>query len=139
MDQTILFHYENTEFKIKDEPRFVHWILKLCNNHGLNPECINYIFADDEYVLAINREHLDHDFYTDIITFPISKKPLCIDIYISVDRVKENAISFEVDFENELKRVMAHGVLHVAGFGDKTKEEAKLMRQEEDRAIELYQ
>lgn len=139
MDQVVLFHYENIEFNINDEPKFIDWILKLCENHGLKPECINYIFADDEYVLGINRKHLDHDFYTDIITFPISKQPLCIDIYISVERVKDNATTYKVDFENELKRVMAHGVLHVAGFGDKTEEEAALMRQEEEKAIKLYQ
>lgn len=139
MDQSILFHYENIKFQLKDERKSIHWIFKLCEIHGLEPECINYIFADDEYVLEINREHLDHDYYTDIITFPISKKPLCIDIYISVDRVKENAISYKVEFEEELKRVMAHGVLHVAGFGDKTEEESKLMRQEEEKAIRLYE
>jgi len=138
LDQVILFHYENIDFQIEHEQKFIDWILEICTSHGLKPECINYIFADDAYVLEINREHLEHDFLTDIITFPISKDPLCIDIYISVDRVKENGTTYKVSFDNELKRVMAHGILHVAGFGDKTEEEAIQMRQEEEKAIALF-
>jgi rRNA maturation RNase YbeY len=100
---------------------------------------LDYIFCDDEYLLKINQDYLDHDTYTDIITFPYGDlNVIAGDIFISVERVKENAVNFRVDFELELKRVMAHGVLHLLGYGDKSEEEVLQMRLKEDEKIKLF-
>ena len=139
MTDSIIFHYELESFSLDKEGNYSRWLQALCKHHGLTPECVNYIFADDEYVLNINKEYLDHDYYTDIITFPISDDPLCVDIYISVDRVTENAKEYKVSVGDELKRVMSHGILHIAGFKDKEDDEIKQMRKEEEIAIELFQ
>jgi probable rRNA maturation factor len=101
---------------------------------------INFIFCDDEYLLSLNKTHLQHDTLTDIITFRYQEHPLPLesDIYISVDRVKENACQYNVSFENELNRVMAHGLFHLLGYKDKTTAEAKIMREKEDEALALW-
>lgn len=138
MSESFIFHYELESFSLSNEEEYSTWLHKLCEHHGLKPECINYIFADDEYILKVNKEYLDHDYYTDIITFPISDDPLSVDIFISVDRVKDNAKEFGVEQEVELRRVMAHGILHIAGFKDKEEADIKLMRKEEDRAIGMF-
>jgi len=138
MTDSIIFHYELDSFSLFNEKDYSDWLQKLCKQHGLKPDCFNYIFADDEYILKINKEYLNHDYYTDIITFPISDDPLCVDIYISVERVKENAAEYKVDFESELRRVMAHGILHIAGFKDKEESDIKIMREQEEIAIGLF-
>ncbi len=138
MSQTIFVHYETDTFSLQQEQEHLTWLEKVCKHYGLNPECINYIFCDDEYLLNINKEYLNHDYYTDIITFPISEDPLCADIFISTDRVKENATTLQVSEDQELKRVMAHGLIHIAGFKDKTEEEAKVMREQEEIAIAMF-
>ena len=138
MTDSIIFHYELESFSLSNEKDYSDWLINLCNHHSLKPDCINYIFADDEYILNINKEYLNHDYYTDIITFPISEEPLCVDIFISIDRVHDNAKEYQVDSEDELKRVMAHGILHIAGFKDKEEADQKEMRKQEDIAIQLY-
>ena len=100
---------------------------------------INYIFCDDEYLLEINQQYLDHDTLTDIISFDYCVgNELHGDIFISVERVRENALDFDVKFEEELLRVMAHGVLHYCGYKDKSEEDEKLMRQKEEEKIKLF-
>lgn len=138
MTDSIIFHYELESFSLSNEKDYLNWLHDLCKHHELKPDCINYIFADDEYVLKINKEYLNHDYYTDIITFPISDDPLSVDIFISIDRVFENAKEFKVDKEEELKRVMAHGVLHIAGYKDKEEKDQKEMRQQEEIAIGMF-
>lgn len=99
---------------------------------------ITFIFCSDKYLLEINKEYLQHDYYTDVITFDYSENNIISgDIFISIDRVKENADTYKVSFENELYRVMLHGVLHLVGYNDKTKEEQKIMRQKEDEYLNL--
>ena len=100
---------------------------------------INYIFCSDDYLLTINQEHLNHDYYTDIITFDLSEKENNIesDIFISIDRVKENAKNNHVKFHIELYRVLIHGVLHLLGFNDKNEEEKLIMREKEDACLSL--
>ncbi|MEZ5002946.1 MAG: rRNA maturation RNase YbeY [Chitinophagales bacterium] len=122
----------NDDFKL--------WIQRVIAAETHELSALNYIFCSDEYLLNINNEYLDHDYYTDIITFDNSEEELMIegDIFISVDRVADNATSLNIPFSEELKRVMAHGVLHLCGFGDKSEEEAKLMRQKEEQAINLF-
>ena len=101
---------------------------------------LNYIFCSDKELLRINQEFLGHDFYTDIVTFELSETPGKIqgEIYISIDRVKENAKKLGVSFKSELHRVIFHGALHLCGYGDKTKSEKEEMRETEDYYLELY-
>lgn len=100
---------------------------------------VNYIFCSDEYLLNINKQYLNHDYYTDVISFDYSEDGIISgDIFISVDTVKDNAKEYEVEFEKELARVMVHGVLHFIGYKDKTDEDAKLMRQKENQYLPLF-
>ncbi len=135
---TVHFHTEQTDFQ-PDQPDLLKiWVDKLCNMHSLNPECINFIFCNDEYLLNINREYLNHDYLTDIITFQVSDDPLLIDIFISIDRVKDNAANLQNQCKEELLRVMAHGILHIAGYQDKTDDQSQEMRHMENKAIQLF-
>jgi probable rRNA maturation factor len=99
-----------------------------------------YIFCSDEYLLQINRSHLKHNYYTDIITFDLSESPKTImgEIYISTDRVRDNAANLGVSIEEELHRVIFHGALHLCGYNDKTDKEARQMRIAEDRCLATY-
>lgn len=100
---------------------------------------LNYIFCTDDYLLAINQSHLNHNYYTDIITFDTSfgQDGISGDVYISIDRVKENAITLGEDFDRELHRVMIHGFLHLIGFRDKTKTDKTNMRKKEEACLSL--
>ena len=131
----ISFNYE-TNFELPYEQEFSSWISKVIRSEKCKEGEINYIFCDDDYLLDINQKYLNHDTLTDIISFDYSVgKELHGDIYISVDRVKENAKDFEVDFKDEIRRVMVHGVLHYCGYKDKSEEDIKLMRSKEDHYI----
>lgn len=102
---------------------------------------LSIIFCSDEYLLVMNRQHLNHDFYTDIITFDLSESknpPIIGELYISVDRVRDNASKNDASFSNELLRVIFHGALHLCGYGDKKKKEIELMRSKEDEYLSLY-
>jgi len=103
-------------------------------------EQLQYIFCSDEYLLQINKEHLQHNYYTDIITFDLSNNPKAVigEIYISIDRVKDNAQNYEVSFKQELLRVIFHGALHLCGYKDKTQKDQALMRKAEDKYIQYY-
>jgi len=123
----INFHNENG-FELKNPVVLEEWIVKtiLTENRTLGE--INYIFCDDEYLHKINMDFLNHDTYTDIISFDYTQGELISgDIYISTERVAENAEQFKTSFNNELKRVMVHGILHYCGYGDKTDEEQRLI------------
>lgn len=128
----IQFNYE-TDFSLEDEDRLAAWISSVITSEGFTEEEINYIFCDDEYLFKLNVEFLDHDTLTDIISFDYSiGKIIQGDIFISVERVKENAEDFNVEFLNELHRVMVHGVLHYCGYKDKSETDEALMRSKED-------
>lgn len=103
-------------------------------------EQLQYIFCSDEYLLEINKQHLKHNYYTDIITFDLSEKPNSVigEIYISVDRVRDNAQNYEVSFKQELLRVIFHGALHLCGLKDKTEKDQVLMRKAEDKYLRYY-
>ena len=134
----IQFHYQ-TDFRISSEEEYTNWVLRVLKFHDQKAGDLNYIFCTDEEVLRINQEYLKHDYFTDIITFPYEDSGLINgDIFISVDRVEDNAAHFGVPFELEMQRVMIHGVLHLLGFGDKNEEEAKLMRNKEEEAIGMF-
>ena len=132
------FHYE-TDFRLIEAKNHKDWIEKCCKSEGYVVESLNYIFCDDDFLLKINQEYLNHDNYTDIITFDYTQGKLVSgDIYISVERVRENSKHFDVSFENELHRVMAHGLLHLMGYKDKGDEHIELMRQKEEEKIKLF-
>ena len=114
------------------------WLQQVIRTEGKTPGDISYIFCDDEYMLERNIAFLNHDTYTDIITFDECVGDVVSgSILISVDRVGENAVKFNKTYENEFLRVLVHGTLHLCGYKDKTESEAKLMRQKEDEALAL--
>lgn len=134
----ISFNYE-LEFQLENEEQYSSWISNVISSENKKEGDINYIFCDDEYILEINKQYLNHDYYTDIISFDYSVgNELHGDIFVSIERVRENAIEFEVTFDEELKRVLAHGVLHYCGYKDKTGEEELLMRSKEDEKIKMF-
>ncbi len=116
------------------------FIEKLIKKEGHVLSEINYIFCSDEFLLNMNRDFLQHDYYTDIITFGLSEKnkPIEAEIYISIDRVKENALSLGVSYKEEMLRVIFHGALHLCGFKDKTKSEISTIRDKEDQYLQLF-
>ena len=131
----IEFHYE-TDFKLDNEENLISWIDKVISKDDFKVDEINYIFCDDEYLHKLNLQFLDHDTLTDIISFDNSVgKTLSGDIFISVERVKDNAKDFGNTFDEELARVIIHGVLHFMGFKDKSDKEAKEMRNQENNAL----
>jgi len=131
----IEFNYE-TAFQIADENRLQKWIVDVTSEKEFEIGEINYIFCDDAYLHKLNVEFLQHDTLTDIISFDNSLgKLLSGDVFISVERVEENAKEYNVSFEEELHRVMMHGILHFMGFKDKTVDEKLLMRDAENKAL----
>ena len=131
----ISFNYE-TDFKLENEIKLSEWISKAINSENCKEGELNYIFCSDDYLHKINVDFLNHDTLTDIISFDYSVgKELHGDIYISVERVEDNAQDFDVSFEDELARVMIHGILHYCGYKDKSDEDAKLMRSKEDHYL----
>lgn len=133
---SINFFTENVDLPVDNSQRLIKWITSVISNKNLKTGTINYIFCDDEYLLALNRQYLDHDTYTDIITFDYSKEGIVSgDIFISVDRVTDNAKKYKQVFERELHRVIIHGILHLCGLKDKTQEEEANMRSQEDHYL----
>ena len=134
-----IFHKEDTTFRFLDKKLIISWLNRSLEKEKKISGELNFIFCSDEYLLQINRQYLQHDYYTDIITFDYSQKNLVSgDIYISIDRVKDNAATYKVSFQNELLRVIIHGVLHLCGYKDKTKADAGLMRKKEDYYLSLW-
>ena len=131
----ITFNSE-TSFTLKNQNKLVKWIGDVISSEGFQVGEINYIFCDDSYLNKINQEFLNHDTFTDIISFDYTLgKEVGGDIFISIERVLENAEKFNEVFENELHRVMIHGILHFIGYKDKTKKDKTLMRTKEDEKI----
>jgi len=129
------FNYE-TDFELPDEVALETWVELIISNKGFEPGEINFIFCDDEYLHQLNVEFLQHDTLTDVISFDNSLgKLISGDIFISVERVRDNSLDYNVAFEEELHRVMIHGILHFLGFKDKNPEEEKVMRNEENDAL----
>src|SRR5690606_34137003 len=134
----ISFNYE-TDFELADEAQYEDWISRVIESEDKTEGEINYIFCNDDYLLQKNIEFLNHDTLTDIISFDYTLGNLISgDIFISIERVKDNAADFNVPFYEELKRVMAHGVLHYCGYKDKTDEESALMRTKEEEKMRLF-
>jgi rRNA maturation RNase YbeY len=127
-----------TKYNLKSRTLIKKWLKQIIENKGYKLGTLSYILCDDDYLLEINKQYLQHEFYTDIITFDyVENGVINGDIFISVDRVKENAASFGVSEREELMRVFAHGVLHLSGLKDATSEEAFQMRKAENESLEL--
>lgn len=134
----ISFNYE-TEFQLEDEARYETWLSRVIVSEGKKEGEVSYIFCDDDYLLEINKQYLNHDTLTDIISFDYTMgNEIGGDIFISVERVRDNAVDFKVSFEEELRRVMAHGVLHYCGYKDKTEADEQLMRSKEEEKIAMF-
>ena len=134
----ISFFNEDVDYKIKDKQKLRQWIAStVANEGGGRVGELNFIFCSDAYLLEINKKYLDHDTYTDIVTFDSSEKDGVIagDIFISIDRTKENASKFDVSERDELHRVIIHGVLHLCGYLDKKKEDKALMTEKENEYL----
>ena len=136
----IHFFTEEIPYTLKEKLNRKRWLTKIATNAGFKIKELNYVFCSDEYLYQMNRDYLKHDTYTDIITFDNSEKKDDIegDIFISIDRVRENAKTLAQEAETEMNRVLAHGLLHLMGYKDKTQEEAALMRLKEEESIKLY-
>jgi probable rRNA maturation factor len=127
-----------TRFTIRNKKQLREWIVRVIVGEKCRPGEITFVFTTDEELLKFNRQYLSHDYYTDIITFDYSQEGVISgDVLISVDRVRDNADKFGVDFKEELCRVMAHGVLHLCGYRDKKKSESARMRKKENEALKL--
>lgn len=132
------FHFKS-DLILENLSDYSDWVSRIIVSEGFSLGQIDYIFCTDDELLQMNMEYLNHDTLTDIITFDYTfDKTISGDIFISSDRVSENASKFGVDFQNELLRVMSHGILHLAGYGDKTKDEKSKMRQKEEEKIKMF-
>jgi probable rRNA maturation factor len=134
----ISFNYE-TDFELENEAQYEGWISRIIASEGFDEGEINYIFCDDQYLHKINVEYLDHDTLTDVISFDYKVGNILQgDIFISIERVQDNAIDFNVSFKDELKRVLSHGVLHFCGYKDKSPKDEALMRLKEEEKMQMF-
>lgn len=131
------FQSADLSFSLKQRKNTRDWLIRVAAVYNFSLADVQYIFCTDEFLLDINRSFLQHDYFTDIITFDLGEKKgdLCSEIYISIPRVKENAKTYGVPFYEELHRVMAHGILHLCGFKDKTPKQEKQMHEAENAAL----
>lgn len=122
-----------------DATHLEKWITTVCSNENHTLENLSIVICSDDFLLSMNRDHLDHDYYTDIITFDLSEDPTSVEgeLYISIDRIRDNASILSVTETNELDRVIIHGVLHLIGYNDKTEKQQKIMRSKEDASLSL--
>ncbi|MCF0075623.1 rRNA maturation RNase YbeY [Dyadobacter sp. CY261] len=136
----VSFFSEDVDFKVVNPLKTKKWIKNASISEGYELSQLNYIFCSDEYLLEINKEYLDHDYFTDIITFDNSEEDNQLegDIYISVDRVRDNAATFHTDFDTEMRRVLIHGLLHLAGYGDSSEALKTAMRAKEDEYLRSF-
>lgn len=137
MEEKIIFNVEDIDFELQNTEGVIAWIEKVVALEKKRIGGISYIFCSDDYLHKLNMAYLEHDTLTDILTFPYNRSPLEGDIFISIDRVKDNANDLNIPFETELYRVLIHGVLHLCGYLDETDEQEELMRQKEDEALLL--
>jgi len=136
----ISFFSHEIPFILEKQESVKSWLLFLVEKEGENLADLTYIFVSDDYLLALNKTHLDHDYYTDILTFPYSQEgePIHGEIYISIDRVGENANTYNIPHEDEIFRVMAHGLLHLLGYDDHDETDIQMMRSKENEALAAW-
>jgi rRNA maturation RNase YbeY len=138
MNEAIInFFNADIEFELSQEKSIATKLIEYIKNSHNDCGTINYIFCSDDYLLELNVQYLQHDYYTDILSFQMNDDPVEGDIFISIDRVKDNASQMNLEFENELLRVISHGILHFLGYKDKTPDQQKEMRTKEDELITI--
>ncbi|MGB4930120.1 MAG: rRNA maturation RNase YbeY [Chitinophagales bacterium] len=134
----IQFANKNTAYKLKEKERIATWIERVILMHHKFPGDIEYIFCDDDFLAEMNQQYLEHDTFTDIITFNYNTGHyISGDIFISIDRIKENAATYKTTTEEELHRVMIHGILHLCGLNDKSPKDKKQMQEKENEALQI--
>jgi rRNA maturation RNase YbeY len=134
----ILFCPE-TKFTLSNKRPIKNWLIEVAKNENRKIGALNIVFYNDQQLLEFNQQYLKHNTFTDVITFDYSENDLINgDVCLSIDRIKENALKFDCSFEEELRRVMVHGVLHLCGYKDKNKEDKKLMKQKEEEVLNLF-
>jgi len=133
----ILFYQEETDFQLPQEDQTIEWLRKVAALESVQIDTLCYIFCSDDYLLNINQTYLQHNYFTDIITFPYESDPIIADLFISIDRVSENAQAFETGFDHEIHRVMVHGLLHLIGFDDHEESDKTMMRKKENDYLRL--
>jgi probable rRNA maturation factor len=140
MENNIQFFKEGIRFRLNDQAALRKWLVSAARKEKFRIEALNYIFCDDKYLLDMNKAYLKHNYYTDIITFDNSLEKYSIigDVYISIDSVRKNAVRFNTTFNDELRRVMVHGLLHLVGYKDKTEKDKKRMRNAENLYLNLF-
>lgn len=137
----ILFFEEDIKFSLNQKNKYKKWLKEVADRDNYKIKELNYIFCSDEYLYQINQQYLNHHTYTDIITFDNSEEAKLIegDVFISIERIKENALREKNSFDKEILRVMCHGLLHLMGYKDKNPNDKTLMRQREDESISLFE
>lgn len=135
----VTYFFEDTDFKLKNKTKIKKWLKLVAESEVFSLGALSIIFCSDNYILDINQRFLQHDYFTDIITFDYSEgEKISGDLFISVDSVRENSIEYETEFEEELHRVIVHGVLHLIGYDDHTDEDIRTMRSKENYYLSLY-
>ncbi|MAW95995.1 MULTISPECIES: rRNA maturation RNase YbeY [unclassified Leeuwenhoekiella] len=135
----IEFNSQN-DFSLQEEDRIKLWLERIAQKESFQIDELGYVFCSDEYLLEINKQYLDHDTYTDIVTFDYSDNGVLNgELYISTERVEDNSKDFNVSFDTELRRVIAHGLLHMCGYGDKSVDEISVMRSKEEECLKLWE
>ena len=136
----VSYFFENTDFKLKGKTRIKQWLKLVAESEIFTLGNVSVIFCSDNYILDINQRYLQHDYYTDIITFDYTEgTKISGDLFISVDSVRENSIEYGTEFEDELHRVIVHGILHLIGYDDHSEEDIKVMRAKEDYYLSLLE
>ena len=129
----------NTDFRLANKEIFSRWLISVANDEGFLIDTLVFLFVDDNEILEMNKKFLKHDYYTDVITFGDFKdKKISGDIAISIERVLDNSKTYGVEFEDELKRVMVHGLLHIMGYNDKVSSDKAVMSEKEKKAIKMF-
>jgi probable rRNA maturation factor len=136
---SVEFLYQISSFKLSTPRKISNWIKAICSKEHREAGAITYVFCSDEYLRSLNQDFLRHNTYTDILSFDLSEgQQVAGEIYISIDRIRENAVNFNESFENELRRVMAHGILHFLGYKDKSPTQKAQMRRKEEACLSLW-
>ena len=129
----------NTDFRLANKDVFSRWLFSVANDEGFLIDTLVFLFLDDNKILEMNNKFLKHDYYTDVITFgDVKDKKISGDIAISIERVLDNSKTYGVEFEDELKRVMAHGLLHIMGYDDRKSNDKSVMSEKENKAIKMF-
>lgn len=140
MKENVFFDYQASTRMPEQKKKLKKFIINMFDREGVDLDRMRFIFCTDEFLHEINKRHLNHDYYTDVITFNYADngKPVVSESYISIDRVKENAKTFNITFKQEIHRVVFHSVLHLCGYNDKTQRERNIMKELENQYLQLY-